>query len=342
MSARDLAEIERALDRPSAETRCYLLYGADESGSRALAARLAAALGPDAERVDLTPAQIKSDPALLADEAASSSLFGGARHIRIDGVGEDCLSAVEALLEAGVAGNPVVLIGAASLRKDGKLVRRVAADPRGRVHASYAPEGRDAERLATVIAREHGLRIDASVARRLADACNGDRAIVTREVEKLALYADAAADDPRDASHAMLDAIGIDAGEADTARLLDALFAGDLETLDRELARAAADGQEGIPTLRAIMRRVLPMAMARAEMDRGISPEPAIDKVARFLFWRDRKAIARDLPRWSATRLAAIVERLAAMERDLKTGGGPGPIAADNLLFAIARSAQRR
>lgn len=342
MSARDLAEIERALDRPGAETRCYLLYGADESGSRALAARLAAALGADAERIDLSPAQLKSDPALLVDEAASSSLFGGARHIRVDGAGEDCLAAVEALLDAAVAGNPVVLIGSASLKKDGKLAKRVAADPRGRAYASYAPEGRDAERVAIDIGRALGVRLDSGIARRLADACNNDRAILTREIEKLALYADAAPDSPRDATHAMLDAVGIDAAEADMARLLDALFGGDLDTLDREIGRAAADGQPGIPLVRAILRRALPMAMARAEMERGVAPDAAIDKVARFLFWRDRKAIARDLPRWTPARLGALIDRLSALERELKSSRGAGDVAADNLLFAVARSARRR
>jgi DNA polymerase-3 subunit delta len=342
MAARDLAEIERALDRPGPDARCFLLYGADESGSRALAARLATALGPDAERIDLTPAQLKADPALLADEAASSSLFGGARHIRVEGVGEDCLAAVEALLEAPAAGNPVVLIGTATLKKDGKLAKRVAANPLGRAYASYAPEGRDAERIAATIAQDHGLRIDPGIARRLADACNNDRAILTREIEKLALYADATPDARCEASHAMLDAIGIDAGEADMARLLDALFAGDLDVLDREIARAAADGQEGIPLIRTILRRVLPMAMARAEMDRGASPDAAIDKVARFLFWRDRKAIARDLPRWSAARLGALVDRLSGLERELKSSRGPGTIAADHLLFTVARSVARR
>ncbi len=340
MSARDLAEIERALDRPGPEVRCYLLHGADESGSRALAARLAAALGPDAERIDLSPAQLKADPALLADEAASSSLFGSARHIRVEGANEDCIAAVEALLDAPVAGNPVVLIGAASLRKDGKLAKRIVADPRGRGYASYAPEGRDAERIAIATARDHGMRIDTSLARRLAETCNGDRAILAREIEKLALYADVAPGAPRDASHAMLDAIGIDAGEADMARLLDALFGGDLDALDREIARAATEGEEGIPLTRAILRRVLPMAMARAELDRGASPDAAIDKVARHMFWRDRKAIARDLPRWSALRLAAMIDRLTALERQLKSSRGPGPIAADHLLFAIARSAR--
>ena len=80
------AAIERALDIADPSVRCYLLYGPDESGSRALAQRLVKALGPDAERIDIEAGRLASDPAILADEAASVSLFGGARHIRVEGV----------------------------------------------------------------------------------------------------------------------------------------------------------------------------------------------------------------------------------------------------------------
>ena len=60
-------EIERAVGNPGAY-RLFLFHGADIAGSNALAAKLSAALGPDVERVSLTPAALKSDPALLADE----------------------------------------------------------------------------------------------------------------------------------------------------------------------------------------------------------------------------------------------------------------------------------
>ena len=61
------AQIERALAAP-ADTRFFLLHGPDESGSRALAKRLAVAMGEDAERIDLSGGEVKADPARLADE----------------------------------------------------------------------------------------------------------------------------------------------------------------------------------------------------------------------------------------------------------------------------------
>src|SRR3546814_14865339 len=68
-------------------------------------------MGPDAERIDLDGAALKIDPARLADEAASISLFGGARWIRVTLAGDEALPAIEGLLQAAQAGNPVIPIG---------------------------------------------------------------------------------------------------------------------------------------------------------------------------------------------------------------------------------------
>ncbi len=55
-------DLERALKAPG-ETRLFLLHGPDEAGSRSLAKLLAAAMGDGAERVDLTGAELRGDPA---------------------------------------------------------------------------------------------------------------------------------------------------------------------------------------------------------------------------------------------------------------------------------------
>ena len=81
------AAIERALDRPDPAIRCYLLYGPDESGSRALAKRLEARAGrrcrADRSRARAARAPI---PRCSPTRRRRCSLFGGARHIRVEGV----------------------------------------------------------------------------------------------------------------------------------------------------------------------------------------------------------------------------------------------------------------
>ncbi|HEY0314631.1 MAG TPA: DNA polymerase III subunit delta [Sphingomonas sp.] len=340
MAAKDAA-IARALDKADPAIRCYLLYGPDESASRALAQRLAAAMGPEAERIDLDSSQIASDPALLTDEAASISMFGGARHIRVEGVTDSCLAAVEALLEAPAAGNPVVLI-AGALRKDAKLVKLVTGHHAAMAHASWEPDAADIDQVAIELGRAQGLRIGRDVARRLSASAGGDRAVLASEIEKLVLYADASPEQPRDAEHAMLDAIGADMGEADLTRFTDAILGGDEAVLDSEVARLAQEGRDGVGLVRSLLPQLLQLAAIRTEIDRGASPAQAVERAGRAIFWKRKDKMAAYAARWTSARIARAIERISDVGREIMRASGPGSIAVEAELFTIARQAARR
>jgi DNA polymerase-3 subunit delta len=340
MAVKD-AVIARALDRADPAIRCYLLYGPDESASRALAARLAVALGPEAERIDLDPGQLAADPALLADEAASIAMFGGPRHIRVEGVTDACMAAVEALLDAPAAGNPVVLI-AGALRKDAKLVKLVGESAAGMAHVSWQPEAGDMDQIAIEYARVRGLRIDRDIARRLSRSAGGDRALLASEIEKLALYADALPERPREAGHAMLDAIGADVGEADLTRFSDAVLAGDEAMLDAEVTRLVQDGREGVGLVRAVLPQLIQLAAIRSEIDRGASPAQAVERAGRAIFWKQKEKMAAYALRWPAPRIARAIERISEVGRAIMRADGPGTVAVEAELFTIARQAGRR
>ena len=68
------ATLGRALDRPDPDVRFYLLYGQDESQSRAFGDRLLKGL--EAEKFVVTAQAAKSDPALLADEVDAGVVLG--------------------------------------------------------------------------------------------------------------------------------------------------------------------------------------------------------------------------------------------------------------------------
>jgi DNA polymerase III subunit delta len=332
-------QIQRALAAP-AEWRVFLLYGPDDAGSRALARIAARAAGPEAERIDLTGAELKADPARLADEAASISLFGGARTILVDPAGDESVAAVEALLEAPAAGNPVVLV-AGALKPASKLLKLALAAPAALAHASYAPEGQEAERLVHDLAREEGLTLRPDLARRLVSACGGNRAILALELGKLALYADAAPDRPRQIDHDALDAIGAASEEGDLSRVVEAVSGGRLELLQAELARLSSQGIEGIPLIRAVLKRMLLLSRLRGEVERGSSVDAVMASQGKSLFWKEKPAVAQQLGRWRADLLAKSVGRLLEAERQAKASGGLGAAAVDEELFAIARQAAR-
>ena len=334
------AETARALDNPSEAVRLFLLYGPDQAGSEALAARLGKALGDEAERVDLTGAELRGDPARLADEAASLSLFGTQRYIRVEASGDDVFAAVEGLLEAERAGNPVVVI-AGALRATSKLVKLANGHAGAIACPSYVPEGPEADRMVISMGQEIGVQITPDCARRLAGACGGNRAILASELEKLSLYLDAAPDRPRKLDEAALDAAGADSEEGDLGKLANLVLSGDLPELDEEIRLFAARGHNEVAIVRVLMRKLMTLAKLRAEVDRGNSAQSTIAKAGRAIFWKEKQMVTRQLQMWKSPALATAIERTARAERTLKSSGGPGAIGAVDELFAIARHARR-
>lgn len=334
------AEIERALKAPGADTRLFLLHGPDEAGSRALAALLVGAMGPAAERVDLTGAELKSDPARLADEASSISLFGARRFIWVEPAGDEIVPAVEALIESNIAGNPVISV-AGALKNSSKLLKLALAEPSAMTYASYVPEGREADKLVLDMGREQGLIMRPDVARRIAEASGGNRAIVGQELIKYALFTDAAPERPKDVDENVLQAIGAAAEEGDLGGLVDSVVGGNGPALRAELLRLSGRGIEGITLLRAVLRRMMLLASMRAEVERGNSPETVVASKGKALFWKERAPVSQQLGRWRPELLAKAVNRLLEADNQVKASGGVGPIAADEELFAICRQAAK-
>ncbi|MFN3943651.1 MAG: DNA polymerase III subunit delta [Allosphingosinicella sp.] len=332
-------QIDRALKAP-AETRFFLFHGPDEAGSRALARAIGAALGPEAERIDLSGADLKNDPARLADEAASISLFGGARYILVDPAGDESTAAVEALIEAPSAGNPVALV-AGALKPASRLLKLALAAPSALAFASYAPEGRDADRLVIEMARGHGLLLRPDLARRIAEGCGGNRAVIELELAKYALYVDAQPGAAKEIDHDVVDAVGATAEEGDLSRLVESVGSGDPAALEAELTRLRSEGIEGIPLIRAVLRRMFLLARLRAEVEAGSNPAAVMASAGKAIFWKEKDAVAAQLGRWRAPTIARGISRLLDAERQVKASGGLGAVAVDEELFAICRQAQR-
>ncbi len=334
------AQIEQALRAPSPDRRFFLLYGPDEAGSSALAMMLGSAMGREAERIDLTGAELKSDPARLADEAASMSLFGGARYIWVEPAGDEAAEAAQALLDAPVAGNPVVIV-AGALKAGSRLVKLALSAPRAMAFASYVPEGRDADRLVMEMAREEGLTMRPDVARRIVDASACNRGIIAQELAKLAAFADAAPDRPRQIEHDALDAVGAAAEEGDLSRLVDSVTGGNAEGLSSELTRLESEGLTGIPLIRALLRRLALLSKLRAEVERGNSVDSVMASHGKSLFWKEKPVVTQQVARWRSDVIAKAFGRLLEAERQVKAPGGLGPVAVEEELFAICRQAAR-
>lgn len=334
------AEIARAVDKPDPALRLLLLHGPDEAGSRALGARYEKALGADHEHIDIAPAELKSDPARLADEAAATSMFGAASLIRVTNIGDESVDAVSALLESAAAGNPV-LAYAGALRKDSKLLKLVEGSPLALHFASYPLEGRDAETEAQALLKAEGLRASRDAIRALTDAAAGDRAILAGEIAKLALYLDASPEHPKSVEPPVVAALVSGHSESDLGALVNAVLGGQPGEAERQIANAALDGIAGIPLIRGGLRRLHLLAELRAEVETGQSVESAIAAKGKSVFWKDRSALSGQLARWRGPALARAISALNDAERRIKQSGSAGDILAAETLIALSRHAAR-
>ncbi len=335
------AAAAQALARPDPAIRLYVLGGPDEAGSRAMMADLAKAMGADADRVDLSPARLKDDPALLADEAAAIGLFGGRRWISIglfSGSGDELLAACEGLIEAPAAGNPAIVIGAGITGKS-KLARLAEKHATAVLVISYPPEGQDAARIAEAIAAPLGLKLGRGVAAAIIDATGGDRGLIAREIEKLALYCDATLAAPVTAEIAQWQAIGADLPEENVGAAVNIVLEGRLAALPELFATLEATGSGDIRLLRALSRRAVELLQLRAHVEQGRAIGRVMESHGRGIFWKEKTHVTRQLGLWDADRVARLVERLHNLERALKAPDNAGMLVLRAGLLDIARVA---
>lgn len=324
----DSAEALRALDKPDPRVRLYLFYGPDEAGSEALAARFARGLndqiGTGVERVDLDGATLSRDPARLSDEANAISMFGDRRWIRVQPAGDETLSAVEALLGNEAGGDPVVLV-AGNLRKNAKLVTLCDGRPDALCIVSYALDARSGEQVAIGLAREQGLTLSSDLARRLVALSSGERGLLASEIDKLALYLDAAPDRPRSATADALDALAAEGGEQHLFKAAGVVLSGNLRGAEHEMARLRQNGG----SLAGLLRLTLQRAVQLAQQQSGGGARGG---------WSGGDDFSHH---WTSDALGRAIHRLAEAERSGRLQRGVGETVMARELFAVARMAAR-
>jgi DNA polymerase-3 subunit delta len=155
------------------------------------------------------------------------------------------------------------------------------------------------------------------------------------------LFLDATPERPRQLEQDSIDVLGAASEGGDLSRLVDSVAGGDPALLDAELLRLSSEGIEGIPLVRAMLRRILLLARLRSGVDRGNGVDAVMASQGKSLFWKEKDSVKHQLGRWRPDLLAKAASRLLAAEREVKASGGLGPLAVDEELFAICRQAAR-
>lgn len=341
MSAPKLREgdfVAAITSRP--DIRLFLIFGQDESAISAMASAMAAKMGPEAEAVDIDSAKLRGDSALLADEAASTSLFGDTRYIRLNFGRDEGLEAVENLLSAEQAGNPVIAT-AGNLTKGSKLRRLAESSPRALSYICYPPSEAEATDHVLALGRAAGLKLDRALAAQIARYTGQDRRLAASEIDKLALYHDSSPERPVLVEAAAFTALAAETSEEDVNALMNRVMAGEVRALGRQLAEARAVGIDAVRVIRALQRRAALLAGLRAKVDNGAAPG-ALIRATKSIFWKEQAEHEAQLKCWTSQRLAGLMGHLLDMEQKVMAlGADLGAVLLEEELARIARSASR-
>lgn len=327
--------------RAARECRVFYFCGPDESGASDAANRIASLLG-DAEKVEMSGAELRRDPVRLADEARSVSLFGDKRIIHVRAAGDDAFDAVETLMASPVDGWPVLIVATSATDKS-RIAKLLDGKPGAMVAMFYPPDLKAVADAVRDMGGALGVTIDGALGERIARSTGMDTRMARSEIEKLALYLDATPQAPRMVTAAVLDEICAVSEDDSLMPLVNVVLGGDARKLPGELARMREMGLNPVGLLLAFERRAAQLVQLAARMGErsDINAFMEQETAARRVFFRDRADLTAQLRRWRGARLVRLTERLTMLHRTLISDNRSAELMLAQGLAEIARAAVR-
>ncbi|WP_379548462.1 DNA polymerase III subunit delta [Qipengyuania sp. DSG2-2] len=328
----------------AAASQCNMFFfcGPDEAGASAAAATIHSLLPDPGERIELSGADIKRDPVLLGDEARSSSLFGEKRHIFVRAAGEEAHDALKNHLTGEGEACPVLIVatGATDKSRTAKLLEK---RDDALVVMFYPPDMRAMTGTVRDLADRAGLRLQGDMAERIARSSGMDQRLAASEIEKLALYLDAAQDRPVNVTREDWDAIGAVSEEDGFMDIVNAALSGRAQSLPGELARMEATGINPVTVLLAVERRAAQLSQLAARLGSGSDIAGFIDgeKRARRVFFKEAADLQAQLGTWRGPNLDRLVARLTSLHRKMLGNSQQAGTLLRHELTQIARVSAR-
>jgi DNA polymerase III subunit delta len=321
--------VEALLSRPDPALFAVLLYGPDEGLVRERASRLVRAVLADPEDpfglTELDVDAVRSEPALLVDEARALCLGGGRRVVRVRQATDQVSAACRALLDLPSLA-ALVVIDAGELGAASSLRRLFEAAPNAAAIACYRDEGRALAGTVRQQLASLGLRPDADAEAWLVERLGVDRGITMSELAKLDLYLAPPAGGTAAARPVTLQDVAAVVGDSAALGLDDLVHAtalGRAAEVERTLGRLLGEGQAPVRLLRALANHFGRLYQLAALVESGEPVERVIEKARPPIIMRRRGSFSAELRRWSAAALALQAGRLLQAEIECKTTGRP-------------------
>lgn len=312
MAQKKANEVDSFLARPTSSFPVVLLYGPDKGLVSERARRFAEAsklpLDDPFAVIRMEADEIEADPAKLADEARTISMFGGQRLIWIkNAAGQKKLAEAIKLLATEPPQETFVLVEAGDLKKGAGLRSAVENASAGMALPCYSDDSRGIDGVIDDVLAEWKMQITLDGRQLLRASLGGDRLATRGELEKLCLYARGKERiDIDDVREAVGDVAGLSTDE-----VIDTVLAGDLARFEVSFDRVVKSGTAPFLVLNTAMRQFQQVQTLRHIADTERKSASVVVAAARPpIFFNRKKLIENAVSRWSGESLARVMERL--------------------------------
>lgn len=321
--------------------KAALFFGPDQGLVHERAEKLARTVVEDLNdpfRVsDLDDAALSADGAKLFDEAASISMLGGRRVVRVRGAGNALAKLFESFLDDSV-GDALVVVESGDLARSASLRKVFEEADNAAAVQCYGDTAQSLEGVVRDALKAEGLSIAAEALDDAVSRLGSDRGVTRRELEKLALYARG----QKSVSLEDVRAVMGDEAEVRVEEVCDAAGEGDLKRLDLALERVWREDMSAVGVIRVAMGHFQKLLSANAAAQRGESIDLAMKKMWPAIHFSRTASFKAQVSRWSEERLRDALDLLLETETLCKTTGVPNEATLGRALFNIAAMARGR
>lgn len=333
------------LSKPKLGVKAALLYGPDQGLVREYAQKLSlkcvSNLNDPFAVTEFTGPQLKADPSILVDAVYSLSLAGGECVVLIRDAQDSIADTLDYIFSQTTQAWPI-LIEANALTPRSALRKMFEQQTNLASIACYPEEGQALETFIKNFMTQEGLAIDPSALGFLCSSLAGDRQIVRRELEKLALYCLAKSDDANKVTEADSIACVGDSSETSLDNLVFSVGDGNQANIDKTLTKAFSEGINPVVAIRAIQRHFQRLHFVHGQMSEGGSLDQALGKLRPPVFFKRKADFQRQVRNWTPDKLNRALMLATENEIDSKTTGLPAEILCGRTLMRIAQAARRR
>ncbi len=331
-------EVDGFLAKSAPGYRIFLVYGPDRGlvseRAKFIAAGTRIPLDDPFSVVRLDASAVNSDPARLADEALTVSMFGADRLVWVKDAGNE-KGLIDALkgLTAKTLDSATIIIEADDLKPSSGLRSLCENAPTVMALPCYADDARAIDRLIDTELASASLTISLDARTLLKNSLGGDRLASKSEIQKLVLYC---------LGQGRIEEADVEAAIGDVSvstmdELVDAMLGGDPAKVDEAFARINQRGTSVQSILSTVNRQLSGLMEQRFGMDRdGKTAAAAVASARPPVFFARKPLVEKILGSTPTAVFLRYLERIQTTVLESRKNAELGSAICHRTLLSIA------